>query len=203
MTDFFAQLFLTYPALAPILFVVVRAVAIIIPPIPGVLIDTLGILMFGWAYGLVLGESGVLIGSLGSFWLARSFREPLVGRITSLRKVEVWEERYSERQKFWGLVGIRLVAIPLFDYISYAAGLTKIKWRTFILSTLLGTLPVMFAFYYFGEAAFNKGVYFGIACMAGLLLLYFVYKKTDLLGRLSTLWESGDTTKEPGNQSKD
>ena len=186
--DFFKELILTYPTFAPVLFVIVRAISIVIPPVPGVAMDLMGIWAFGWVYGFILGESGTLLGSFVAFWLARKFREPLVRRVAPLRVVEEWEGKYSERQKFWALVGIRLVAIPLFDYISFAAGLTKLKWTTFLSSTLVGTLPTMFILYYFGDLAFNKGLYFGVAFIAGLFVLWLVYKKMNL-GRYSKLWK--------------
>lgn len=187
--DFLKELILTYPAFSPTLFVVVRAIAIVIPPIPGVAIDLLGIWSFGWIYGFVLGESGVLIGSLVAFWLARKFREPLVKRLAPLRVVEEWEGRYSEHQKFWALVGIRLIAIPLFDYISYAAGFTKIKWKTFIFSTFVGTFPTMYVLYYFGDIAFNKGLYFGIAFVVGLFMIWLMYKKVNTAELFPKLWK--------------
>lgn len=189
MVEFSKQLLLTYPVLAPVLFVIIRAIAIVIPPIPGVAIDLVGIWVFGWVYGFILGETGVLVGSFVAFLLARKFREPLVKRMAPLRVVEKWEEKYSEQQKFFALVGIRLIAIPLFDYISYAAGLTKIKLNTFIFSTLLGTLPTMFILYYFGDVAFNKGIYFAIAFVIGIIILWVVYKKMKL-------WEKTDIIKE-------
>ena len=174
--DFLGEIIIAHPIFAPILFVVARAIAIVIPPIPGIAVDVLGIWAFGWIYGFVLGELGILIGSLIAFWLARRFREPLVRRLAPLRVVEEWEGKYSEHQKFWVLVGIRLIAIPLFDYISYAAGLTKIKWGTFIFSTLVGTSPTIFVLYYFGDIAFDQGLYFGGAFAVGLFVLWLIYK---------------------------
>ncbi|MBI4086562.1 TVP38/TMEM64 family protein [Candidatus Kaiserbacteria bacterium] len=188
MEEFLTKLFSEYPTLAPALFVAVRAIAVIIPPIPGILTDLIGILMFGWIVGLVLGEVGIILGSLVTFWLARRFRKPLVKRFTLLRTVEEWEEKYSERQKFWALVAIRLVAVPFFDHMGYVAGLTKMRWSTFLFSTVLGTFPLMFLIYYFGGLTFNKGVYFGITFVIGLTTLGLVYKNANVLKYFSSLW---------------
>jgi len=168
---------LMYPILAPFLFVLLRALTVVVPPIPGIVIDLIGIAVFGWVYGLILGELGVLLGSVIAFLLARKFREPLVFRLAPLKVIEKWENKYSETQKFWTLVGIRLMTVPLFDYICYAAGLTKVRLSIFVFSTLLGTIPVMFLSYYLGEKAINNGLFFAIAFILGTIILSIVLKK--------------------------
>ena len=72
----------SYPVAAPGLFIIIRSLAIIIPPIPGVFIDIAGIAAFGWVKAFILGEAGLMLGAMVSFWIARRFREPVVRRIT-------------------------------------------------------------------------------------------------------------------------
>lgn len=188
MEEYLANILSAYPTFAPALFVIVRAVAVIIPPVPGILTDLVGIVAFGWMGGLILGELGIIIGSVTAFWLARTLRERLVRRLVPLQAVEEWEGRYSEHQKFWALVAIRLVAIPFFDYISYAAGLTKIRLGVFLLSTFLGTFPLMFVVYYFGGLTFNKGLYFGVLFAIGIIAVWLMYKNADVVRYCSKLW---------------
>jgi uncharacterized membrane protein YdjX (TVP38/TMEM64 family) len=140
------------PGLVPVLFVVARAIAIIIPPIPGVIVDTAGLALFPWWLGFMLAQIGMQLGGVTAFILARTLREPLVRKIAPLQSVEVWESQYSEKQKFWTLVLLRLASNAAFDYISYAAGLTKLRLSTFFLSSLLGTIPSMLLFYALGGA---------------------------------------------------
>ncbi len=166
-----------YPVIAPLLFILMRGSAIILPPIPGLVVDLIGVAIFPWFLGLVYGEIGVLLGSMVAFWIARKFREPLVRKFVSLDKITAWEKKLSSDQEFWFLVGLRLFFNPLFDYVSYAAGLTQVNASRYLLATTIGTLPTMFAVYYFGGLSLSKGVYFGGGFIALIIIISIIYKK--------------------------
>lgn len=159
-----------YPVLAPAIFVVMRAIPVVIPPIPGVVFDLVGVAMFGWKFGLLLALIGAHIGAAGSFFIACYFREPVVRRFVPLQKLHELEARYSEKQKFWGLVGIRFITSPFFDYASYAAGLTRMSFTTFILSTFISILPYAFAIYFLGDLALYQGPLFALMFFAGVAI---------------------------------
>ncbi len=147
-----------HAVLAPVLFVLIRTIPIVVAPIPGLLLDVLGIALFGWQFGFILGLIGVNLGALGAFWIGRHFRERAVRRLASLRLVHEWEGMYSEKQKFWVLTLLRVVTTSYFDYVSYAAGLSKMRMSLYALSTFIGTLPFMFLVYYLGGKSFEKGL---------------------------------------------
>lgn len=185
MQEILFSLFSNYPILAPIIFIIVRSLAIIIPPIPGILIDLPGIITFGWFWGFIYAEIGIMLGAMIAFSIARRFREPIVRRISSLQKIEEWENKLSENQKFWTLVAIRLPTNALFDYISYAAGFTKISFVKFFFSTLLGNIPSVFLVFYFGGLSFQKGIYYSITFLIALFIMWIVLGKTKLIKRVS------------------
>ena len=195
MEEFLTNLLFNYPLLAPILFILVRTVPIVIAPIPGILVDAIGIFVFGWAKGFILAMVGIMLGAMAAFWIGRYFREPLVRRFASLRKVHEWEDKYSERQKFWALVFMRITTSPLFDYVSYAAGLSKISAAKFFFSTFIGTLPLVFGFYYFGGLFFSKGLYTAIALFSILSVLWVLFKKTDMKDYILRFLERKKTDK--------
>ncbi len=177
MQNFLTNVLSNYPILAPLIFIGIRASAIVFPPIPGIVIDLIGIAVFPWFLGFVYGEIGVVLGAMIAFWIARKFREPLVKKFVSLDKLDAWEKKLSSDQEFWFLVGLRLFFNPLFDYVSYAAGLTRISTGKYLLTTVIGTLPTMFVIYYFGGLSMSKGIYFGGGFILLLLLIWFIYKK--------------------------
>ncbi|MDQ3238910.1 MAG: VTT domain-containing protein, partial [bacterium] len=158
MRESLIQLLIQYPILAPLIFIGIRASAIVFPPIPGIIIDLIGIAVFPWFLGFMYGEIGVVLGAMTAFWIARKFREPLVKKFVSLDKLNAWEKKLSGEQEFWVLVGLRLFFNPLFDYVSYAAGLTRISTGKYLLTTVIGTLPTMFVIYYFGGLSMSKGI---------------------------------------------
>ena len=150
MENLISEILESYPVLAPAFFLILRALAIVIPPIPGVIFDVVSLTVFGWLWGLILAEAGIMLGASIAFFISRYFREPVVSRFLSLKKLTEWESTLSEQRKFWALVLIRLPTNALFDYISYAAGLTRIGFLKFFFATLLGNIPGLFLFYFFG-----------------------------------------------------
>lgn len=182
--DVLVQVLSEYKIIAPILFILLRALSVIIPPIPGIIFDLPGILVFGWVWGLIYAEIGVMLGAMIAFFIARTFREPAIRRVGFLRKVAEWEKAVSEEKKFWALTALRLPTNVAFDYISYAAGLTAIRPVIFFFSTLLGNIPAMFVVYYFGGLSFQKGVYFSIAFLATLIIIWLLLIKSKTLKRI-------------------
>jgi len=155
MLETFKQILIDYPIAAPVIFVIARTLPVIIPPIPGLLLDGIGIAIFGWFYGFILAEIGIMIASMISFYIGRRFREPLLSKFISIQQIHLFEDKLSEKQKFWGLITLRFVSSPFFDIINYVAGLTKIKASTYFFATLIVTAPLGFLIYYFGELVIN------------------------------------------------
>ena len=177
MREQITEVLQAYPVAAPLLFIIIRSLAIIIPPVQGIVLDLAGIFIFGWLLGLVYAEVGVMFGVAVAFWVARKFREPLLKRFVSLQKLHNWEAQYSEKQQFWTLVVIRFFTSPFFDYITYAAGLTKIRPTVFFWSTFVGTLPLMFAIYYFGGIFLEKNIYYIAVFIFFVLILGYIFKR--------------------------
>lgn len=157
---------------SPVLYVAVRASAIIFPPLPGTAIDLIGLGLYGWLKGFIYSEIGVISGSMISFYLARIFREPIVARFTPVRKFNNWHNGLSGPKQFWGLVGLRLFSNPLFDYVGYLAGLSQMPAAKFFIATVIGTTPLLFAIFYFGNIVIRQGFYWTIAVIIVAVLTW-------------------------------
>lgn len=68
------------------------------------------------------------------------------------------------------MVGLRVITSPFFDYANYAAGLTRLRFSTFMLATFIGVLPFAFIIYYFGSLALFQGPLFGLMFFAGIAI---------------------------------
>lgn len=169
----------TYPFLAPFIIISWRIIAIIIPPIPGGILSFAFIPIIGWFWAYVYSEIGVLIGASLAFFIARKFREPVASRFVPIQSLHAWEEKLSSKKEFFAFLGIRIAAASVMDFISFAAGLSKMNYRKFILATMIAELPLL-AWYYFGEVAYDKytqksGLISGaIIVIALVVVLYFV-----------------------------
>lgn len=178
MQELLSGLLAQYPLLAPALFVLARAIPVVVAPIPGLVFDFVGVAVFGWKLGLVLALIGAHLGATIAFYIGRCFREPAVKYFAPLRSVHEWEDQYSEQRKFWMLVAARFITSPFFDYVSYAAGLTKMSYTKFIFSTFIGIFPFAFAIYYFGGLALYQGPLYALALFIGMFILGALFGKS-------------------------
>jgi uncharacterized membrane protein YdjX (TVP38/TMEM64 family) len=166
-----------HPLLAPFVFILVRSLGILIPPIPGFVLDLAGLAVFGWVLGFIYGTSGVMLGTMTAFFIGRTWGIKFISRFYSLEKLRGWESSLSDRQKFWGFLSLRLASNPLFDIISYAAGFTGISVWKYFLATLLGTVPQMFVFYYLGGIVISEGWSYILAFVTAIALWILILKK--------------------------
>jgi uncharacterized membrane protein YdjX (TVP38/TMEM64 family) len=121
-------------------------------PVPSFLITFANGLAFGVWWGWLLSLFGHLLAAGVCFGISRSLGrvpvEVLVGR-AGLDSADRWFAR-------WGLYAVflaRLVPGVAFDAVSYAAGLTRMRFGNFILASALGILPQTFLYSYLGRRA--------------------------------------------------
>lgn len=167
----FLDVYAQHPILAVAVFFVARAVPVVVPPVPGLALDLIGVALFGTWRGFLIGYLAVQAGSLISFLIARLLREKAVCYFVSLQKVHELEASYSAARKFWALVLLRFATVPLFDIVNYAAGLTTVRTLTFFVATAVSTAPLMFVIYFFGGLSFGAHPLLAFAFFALLLAL--------------------------------
>jgi len=170
-------------ALAPIISIFLRTASVVLAPIPGTPIDLLNLALFGKLAGFIYAEISIMLGSSINFLIARKFREPVVRKFISLEKIHVWEERINEKSGFWGLVSIRCATILIFDYLSYVAGLTKMSFGKFFMSSFISTLPLMALFYYFGGILLEKEFYWIIIFLIPIFVIFSLFHERKIFKR--------------------
>ena len=171
--DYLQAFFGSHPILAPFVFVLLRAAVVIFPPAPGFVVDLAGIAAMGATAAFLLAEVGVMLGAAAAFGIARRYRNWLISHLPprQLRKMSEWYDTVSEGNRFWSWVALRLPSNVAFDFINYGAGLTPCTWRTFLLSTFVGSLPGMLVFFYVGDKALRSGLVTGLLMLAALALV--------------------------------
>jgi uncharacterized membrane protein YdjX (TVP38/TMEM64 family) len=170
----------TQPYIGPILLVLWRITGIIVPAIPAGIISFAAVPIFGWFATYIYTVLGILIGTSISFFLARKFREPLVSKFVPLKKLHKLEGELSERKRFVAILLLRLFTVPVMDFSSYAAGLTRISFPKFLLATFLASIPDI-AIFYFGEKLyqtfFGRSVIVAVGTLFFLSAGYFIIKR--------------------------
>lgn len=166
--------------LGAILLVLLRTIGMIVPIIPGGIVSFAVIPIFGWFVTYVCTALGIFIGTSIAFWLARIYKEPLVGRFVSLKRIHELEKEISGKKEFLAIFAFRLFTVPVVDISSYIAGFTKISYKKFALATFLATLPETLIFYFgeeFYKRLFGKSLFIGVIAMLIIGSIYFIIKR--------------------------
>lgn len=116
----------------------------VVAPLPGSLIAAANGVVFGIWWGTLLSWLGGLLGGSLSFAIARCFGRGVVARFVAKGQLER-ADRLSATDGFWLVLVARLIPLISFDLISYLAGLSRLRYRSFLLATAIGMLPGSFA----------------------------------------------------------
>jgi len=128
-----------------LLILLLRLISIVVPILPGTYCLLISGYLFGLGNGLLISFIADLLACSISFSLSKRFGRKLLKRIMSkkyLNKFENLSKNYLEKN-FFLLTGFLMTG--WFDFVSYGVGLTKLRWRKFILalnlSVILSDLP--------------------------------------------------------------
>lgn len=157
--------------LAPIFYMMIMALAVVIPFIPTLPLDIAAGAFFGPFLGTLYSAVGATAGAAAAFLLARYLgREFIAGFLSGHIN---FCTRCSDRLLAKVVAVSRLLPFVSFKVVSYGAGLTMMSLRSFSLATFLGMLPVTFAYNYFGSAIWTA--HRGTVLILGVLLVVFLF----------------------------
>jgi uncharacterized membrane protein YdjX (TVP38/TMEM64 family) len=142
----------SFGAWAPAASCFLMVLQALVAPVPSFLITFANGLAFGVFWGWMLSVFGHVLAASVCFGISRALGrvpvEVLVGR-AGLESADRWFARWGVYAVFAG----RLLPGVAFDAISYAAGLTNMRFRNFLAATTLGIIPQTFLYSYLGRQA--------------------------------------------------
>ena len=130
-------------ALAPVVFLAVQALQVLVAPIPGQVLGFVAGYLFGVVWGTALSVAGATIGGYVAFWLARRYGRPVVERLVEDEAIDLFDS-FSSRHGDVVLFLIFLVPGLPDDAICFLAGVGDIDTRSFLLASVVGRLPGYF-----------------------------------------------------------
>jgi uncharacterized membrane protein YdjX (TVP38/TMEM64 family) len=138
--QFLKQTLSEWGILAPILFIALQAIQVIISPIPGEATGILGGFLFGQWLGLLYSTIGLTIGSLVSFTLGRWLGAHYV---KNLVKEETWQKLGFIVEAEGAIVCFIIFLIPGLpkDIVCYLFGLSPMPFWVFAIVSSLGRVP--------------------------------------------------------------
>jgi uncharacterized membrane protein YdjX (TVP38/TMEM64 family) len=140
---------LTFGAWAVVVSALLQLVTSVLAPLPSFVLSFANALLFGFWWGMLLTWTTALAAAAVCFGLARKLGRPVVERFTTRRAltaVDVFFERYG----VYAVIVARLIPFVNPDVVSYAAGLTPLRWRAFLASIALASLPSTVLYSYLG-----------------------------------------------------
>jgi uncharacterized membrane protein YdjX (TVP38/TMEM64 family) len=159
---------LTFGIWAPFISALLMILAVLIAPLPAFILTFANGLMFGVFWGGVLSWSSALIGAILCFYFARSLGRPVIETFVN-DKILKWAEDFFSRYGLQAVITARLIPILSFGIVSYAAGLTPIKFSVYVLGTAIGQIPATILYAYLGEHA-NESISY-LFWLFGLIIL--------------------------------
>ena len=162
-SDFMAQ----YGPAAAVVSFLLMVFQSVIAPLPAFLITIANANLFGWWQGAILSWTSAMAGAALCFWIARVVGREAVEKLAGKNGIRQMEE-FFQRHGTQSVLIARLLPFVSFDWVSYLAGLTSMRFWSFFLATGLGQLPATIVYSYVG------GMLTGGAklLMTGLLILF-------------------------------
>ena len=162
---------------APLAYILLQIIQVVIAPIPGGAIEFLGGYLFGVKAGLVYSMIGLTLGSWFAFSLARIFERIAVEKFVS----EKTRKKFDYLVKHEGVIlSFILFLLPGFpkDAFCYILGLTPMHWGIFLIISTIGRIPGTLIAILQGAKAFEHQYYtFGMLLGGSALaiLIFYIY----------------------------
>ncbi len=138
--EFLHQTLQAWGVLAPVVFMLIQALQVIIAPIPGELTGLLGGFVFGQKLGLFYSTVGLTAGSLFAFWVGRQLGAPVVQRLVNPK---IWERMGFIVEAEGAILCFVIFLIPGLpkDISCYLFGLSPMPFWIFAIVSTLGRIP--------------------------------------------------------------
>ncbi len=131
-------------ALAPLLYIAIKVVTFVVAPLSSGPIQLSAGVLFGLVPGTVYTLLGELIGGGINFWLARRYGHPVVRRLVGEQDMPRVESFVSGLVDWKTLLYARLFLFSFYDFISYAAGFSRLRFRHYLIVSIFGGIPTTF-----------------------------------------------------------
>lgn len=173
ITDFLKDYRDRLGPLAPVVFIALQVLQVLIAPIPGQLTGVIGGNLFGAFWGTVYSLIGLTIGSFLAIWLARAFGRRFVERFVKPDDLAKFDHLAEKSGLPVFFLIFLLPALPD-DAICFIAGLTKLPIPALVLMAFLGRLPGLLFLSLAGEQieSFAWLIVAVIVVFAGLFIIF-------------------------------
>ena len=175
--------------IAFLLIIGLQIIQVVICVLPGQPIQFAASYMFGVARGYLFSIIGAVIGTAISFYLSKLLGSEAMHLFFGEKKVKEYQRRLnSGRGLLLAFLIYMIPGVPK-DLVSYAAGISEMRFRPFLLAATVGRSPAMLGSllvgHFFGKQNYTAMIIVTVAVV--LLLLICIIKRKELIGFLDRI----------------
>ena len=133
--------------MAPIVFIVIQAVQVVVPILPGSIGCAFGVMFFGAVWGFVYNYVGICAGSVWAFLVAKRYGTVFVKSVTGDKFYQKYQ-RFLDKKKEFERIFALLIFLPVApdDFLCYLAGVSSMSLKRFTVIILLGKPLAIFLY---------------------------------------------------------
>ena len=166
-----------YGKWAPLFFIGLQVLQVIITPMSHYSVGYMGGFLFGPFWGSIYNYVGRIIGHVITFAISRYIGTHIVQRFVPKETMEKYDKIVDHPT-----ILFLIYFLPLFpdDEISYLVGLSKMRFRLFLIANLFGHLGGSISLAYLGSGINTHGPLFWIillSTLAGFPVIWYLTKK--------------------------
>ena len=155
------------------IYIGLQIIQIVISVIPGQVFQLAAGYLYTFLPALILSVTGAILGTMVSFYLARFLGSDFVHLFFGREKTLEYVEKLNSKKAYMAVFLIYLIpGIPK-DVVSYAAGISEMKFKAFLILSVIGRLPGMMGSIMIGSMWY-KQEYFGMIALCVLAVAAFV-----------------------------
>ncbi|MDQ0509042.1 TVP38/TMEM64 family inner membrane protein ydjZ [Aedoeadaptatus ivorii] len=126
-------------AFAPLVFIAIQAIQVVIPILPGAVGCVFGVVFFGSLKGFLYNYIGICLGSIAAFYLSRRYGSAFARQMAGGKTFEKYLHYLDDTSRFEKVLAF-LIFFPFApdDILCYVAGLSRIRFERFTTIILLG-----------------------------------------------------------------
>ncbi len=176
------EYFDSFGVLAPLVYVALVTIEVVVAPLPGLMLYAPGGMVFGGFFGGLLSLLGNILGAGMACQLIRTLGGRRFTSWLEQGRLKMCHERLSQAG-LWLILLLRINPLTSSDLISYAAGLTGIRAWKVMIGTLLGMAPLCWAQAYFADGILRAipQLLYPLLVLCGIYLVVAVW----IIARLS------------------
>lgn len=167
----------------PLCYIILYAIATL-ALLPSTPLNLSGGLFFGPWWGIIWTSLGAVVAAAIAFFFSRTIGRPAMEK----RLAHRWQRMDAEirRGGLFYMFAIRLIPVMPYGIVNFAAGLTSIRFRDFLVGTVLGTVPSVLPFVLVGSSGSqalttgNIGPLLGALGLTGVLVMASTWFKHKL-----------------------